>query len=421
MVLNTNLAGIIDARASGVSGDKYLGALIDLGAKPKSLNLVAQAVAQALPGTKRVDVHVETVERGGVSAKLVSVSSKEDVEERKGSVIRSSIQKAASKIGLSDWGKTFAINVVDTLLEAESHVHGHSTKSVTLHELGSADTLVDILGVAYLIEELEISSIRWWSSPIAVGKGNTRFSGREYPIPPPAVAEILRRRKYPMEQGGSKGELSTPTGVAITTTLAPDPSRSYPAIRPERIGYGAGSKDLEQVANVLRIMTGQSEGASHSHDEVVILETNLDDVSGEIIGRTVDRLTASGARDVTITPVYMKKNRPGHMITVIAGKQDAEALAEVLMTETGTFGVRELPVTRHVRARSVVTLNLVVKHKSYPARVKISKDSHGVITGGKFEYEDLRGISDKSGIAVRELQRLGRPLLETLFRQGANK
>ena len=180
------------------------------------------------------------------------------------------------------------------------------------------------------------------------------------------------------------------------------------------VGYGAGSKDIHGVANVLRIMTGRSLETPHSHDEVVILETNIDDVTGEIIGRAAERLMSQGARDVTITPVYMKKNRPGHVITVIAKKEDAEDLAQVLIAETGTLGVRELPVNRHITPRASRTIQLRIGGKTHRVGVKIAEDRKGRVLGFKVEYEDLRRISDQTGISVLKLQRLAKPLLELL-------
>jgi uncharacterized protein (TIGR00299 family) protein len=408
-------AGIIDASLSGVSGDKYLGALLDLGGKTDQLKHVAEIISDVLPGTHKIDVQVSTVERGELSAKLVIVKSDENQKERSGSVIRTGIEKASSKLGLSQWGKMFAIGTIDTLLEAESTVHGHTGHEVILHELGSADTLVDILGTAYLIEQLKLTGINWWSNPIAAGSGTTRFSNREYPVPPPAVAEILRRYNYPMNIGPVQGELSTPTGVAITVNLAPPKSIDHLSIRPEKIGYGAGEKELVDVPNVLRLITGQSLELTHSHDQMVVLETNLDDVTGEIIGRTVERLMASGARDVTVTPVFMKKNRPGHVLSVIASKEDAENLADVLIQETGTFGVRELPVTRHISARASSSIKVEINGKTHEIRVKLSRKSTGKIVGGKLEYEDLRRISNETGLGVREIQKLARPTLEAIY------
>src|SRR5881628_731 len=345
------LLAVIDANSSGVSGDKYLGALVNMGGRVESLRKVARVVAEYLPGTSKVEVEAQKVERGGIGGHLVTIKSEEPDLRRKGSVILSAAEKCARKLGLSGSGAKFSVSTVETLLHAESKVHGHSPNDVELEELGSADTLIDVLGVARLSEELGLANATWWSTPVAVGGGTSHFAGRSYPNPSPAVGEILRARKFPMVRGLGDQELSTPTGVAITVNLVGKYSQSHPAIRPDMVGYGAGSKDIDGVANILRITAGQSLETQHSHDEVVILETNIDDVTGEIIGRAAERLMSQGARDVTITPIYMKKNRPGHMVTVIAKKADAEDLAQVLIAETGTLGVRELPVNRHITPR----------------------------------------------------------------------
>ncbi|HEX9613355.1 MAG TPA: nickel pincer cofactor biosynthesis protein LarC [Candidatus Bathyarchaeia archaeon] len=409
-----NLLAIIDANSSGVSGDKYLGALVSIGGRVETLKKVAGVVAENTPGTASVKVDARRVERGDIGAYLVTIKSDEKEVRRKGSVILSSAEKCARKLGLSNWGYKFSLSTIETLLQAESKVHGHSPKEVELEELGSADTLIDVLGVARLSEELGLANATWWSTPVAVGGGTSTFSDRSYPNPPPAVAEILRASKFPMVRGHGDQELSTPTGVAITVNLVGKYSQSHPALRPDMVGYGAGSKDIDGVANILRIMAGQTLETPHSHDEVVILETNIDDVTGEILGRAAERLMAQGARDVTITPVYMKKNRPGHVVTVIAKKDDAEDLAQVLIAETGTLGVREIPVNRHISPRTSRTIHLRIGDKTHQVGVKIAEDRKGRAVGFKVEYDDLRRISDQNGISVLKLQRLANPLLESL-------
>src|SRR5216683_2329284 len=192
-------AVIIDASSSGASGDKFLGALIDLGGNPKSLEKVAEVVEKNLPGAGHIQVKTTKVERGEISAQLVEVRSEEKISKRKATDLQSSALKCAKALGLSEWGTAFVKSVLDALSSAESRVHGHSMKEVELHELGSADTLVDILGVAHLVDELELSGARWWCGPIGVGTGVTEFSGRTYPNPAPAVAEILRSHKFPMK------------------------------------------------------------------------------------------------------------------------------------------------------------------------------------------------------------------------------
>ena len=217
-----------------------------------------------------------------------------------------------------------------------------------------------------------------------------------------------------MERGLANVELSTPTGAAITVNLVSKYSESHPSVKPEMIGYGAGAKDLDGVANALRLMIGESMEAIHSHDQIVILETNLDDASGEVIGRAVEKLMASGARDVTITPVYMKKNRPGHVISVISTKEDAETLSDVLIAETGTLGVRELPVIRHISPRKTTEIAVKVGGKDHRIRVKLSEDHKGRTIGSKLEYEDVKKISDQTGMSVREIQRIAKPKLEAV-------
>lgn len=397
---------IIDASSSGASGDKFLGALIDLGGSPKSLEEVARVVEESLAGANLVQVKTSRVERGEISAQLVEVSSKEKVSKRRAGDLKVAAAKCAKELGLSEWGSAFVNSVLDTLSSAESRVHGHSTKEVELHELGSADTLVDILGVAYLADELELSGARWLSGPIGVGTGVTEFSGRKYPNPAPAVAEILRSHKFPMKTSSIQFELTTPTGAAIAVSLAADPPSGVPVITPHKIGYGAGASELDQVANILRLTIGELSEAEHAHDEVVVLETNLDDVSGEVIGRAVERLMEAGAKDVSITPVFMKKNRPGQLISVIADKAKSEHLAQTLMEETGTLGVREIPVSRHISQRATGTLAIEVKGRTFQVRVKKSTTATGHSQGGKVEYEDLRRISNETGLSVRELQEI---------------
>jgi len=398
-------AVIIDAGASGASGDKFLGALVDLGGNPKSLMKVAEVVEKNLPGSKNIRVDTSRVERGDISARLVSVSSEEKVSKRKAADLIESARKCSKGLGLSHWGAGFVISVLESLGLAEIRVHGHSTKDIELHELGSADTLVDILGVAYLVDELKLSGDKWWCSPIAVGTGVTSFSGRTYPNPAPAVAEILRAHKFPMKTSNIQYELTTPTGAAIAVNLASG-TGEVPVITPQKIGYGAGAKDLDQVANLLRLTVGEFSGTDHAHDEVVVLETNLDDVSGEVIGRAVERLMDAGARDVSITPVFMKKNRPGQLISVIADKAKSEHLAELLMEETGTLGVREMPVSRHISRRATGTMAIEVKGKKFQVRVKRALGVAAHSQSGKAEYEDLRRISNETGLSIRDLQQI---------------
>src|SRR5215467_1913955 len=275
----SNPIAIVDGRVAGVSGDKYLGALLDLGASKSNLDRVAKVVVECLPGTRTVRINTSSVERGDIAAKLVRVDTQDSLTERKGEVVASAIQKGSSKLGLSEWAREFARSTINSLLKAESKVHGNARGAVHLHELGSADTLVDILGTAILIDELSLGAVEWWSTPLPTGSGPSHFSDRDYPNPPPAVAELFAANGIPIASSKIEAELTTPTGAAITANLTKKFFPSFPMFRPLKVGYGAGSKELKEAANVLRIVVGDRVTHSHSHDEVVILETNLDDVT----------------------------------------------------------------------------------------------------------------------------------------------
>ncbi len=396
---------VIDGRTAGASGDKYLGALIDLGASKGRLEKVAQTVTESLPGTKKIEVRISTVQRGEISARLVQVESEEEVKRRKAGVVASGIRKSSEKLGLSKWAMKFANSTMDTLVSAESKVHGHSREEVELEELGSADTLMDILGTAALIDEIGLTDLDWWSTPLTCGAGVSHFSGRDYPNPPPAVAEILRAHKMPISPSNIQGELTTPTGAAITVNLATHPFTSYPTIAPILIGYGAGSRELKEAANVIRIMVGEGTEPSHAHDEVVVLETNLDDVTGEVLGHSMEQLLAAGARDVTVTPVYMKKNRPGHLLSVIVDADKSEKLAEVIMNETGSLGVREIPVSRHINQRTVTSKMVAIDGSKYEVKVKSALSAHGAVLRQKTEFEDRKRLAKKTGRTVVEIDR----------------
>jgi pyridinium-3,5-bisthiocarboxylic acid mononucleotide nickel chelatase len=415
---SNSLIGVIDGRTAGASGDKFLGALLDLGASKSQLEKVAKAVTESLPGTKKIDITVSSVHRGEIAGKLVQVESKEEVDRRKGGVVASALEKSSRRLRLSDWATTFASSTMDTLISAESKVHGHSPLNIELEELGSADTLVDILGTAALIDEIGLSGPKWWSTPLSCGAGVSHFSGRDYPNPPPAVAEILRAHKMPISPSKIEQELTTPTGAAITVNLATHVSSSYPSIRPTKIGYGAGAKELSEAANIIRIVLGEESAPLHSHDDVVVLETNLDDVTGEILGHAMEQLLLAGARDVTVTPVYMKKNRPGHLFSVITDADKSEKLAQVMMDETGSLGVREIPVSRHITHRTVTRKAVNLNGARYAVRVKSALNTQGEILGEKVEFEDRRRLAKKGGSTVIEV---GHQLSKSMNAQGGTR
>ncbi len=401
------LIAVLDGAESGVSGDKYLGALLGLGASLATIKKVAKTVERTLPNTKRIEVSVLEEERGEIGAKLAKIETKETVDHRNGKIVRNAIQEASVKLELSNWARAFAIRTMDTLLQAESQVHGHKPEETTLHELGSADTQVDILGTAAMADELKLNEARWVSTPLAVGSGVAKFSGCAYPNPAPAVLEILRTHSFPIRGGSSEQtELTTPTGAAITVNLAKYTTESYPSMIPLLVGYGAGSRELAATANLLRITIGEALESDHGHDQMVVLETNLDDVTGEVIGFTMERLLSEGAKDVTVTPIYMKKNRPGHLLSVITDEAKAEKLANVVIHETGTLGVREIPVKRHICLRRELSVRTSHQGKPFTVRIKQARDGRGRLVQEKPESDDLRRVATQTGLSYKQASKL---------------
>jgi len=275
--------------------------------------------------------------------------------------------------------------------------------------LGSADTLIDILGVAAAVEELGFfKDTLIYSTPVAVGGGIFKFSHGAFSSPAPVTLEILRSKGFAMVGGPVKAELATPTGVALLVNLVHEVVCFYPSMVPVVVGYGAGSRDLKDVSNVLRIVVVVGEPLDYGllRDEMCVLETNLDDVTGEVIGHTVDRLLSEGVRDVCIVPMFTKKNRPGHIVKVIVDKEDVERISRILMEETGTLGVRIIPCSRHILAREIISVEIDTELGKETVRLKVAKDSRGKILHAKPEYDDIKRLAEKLNKPLKEIIKL---------------
>jgi uncharacterized protein (TIGR00299 family) protein len=218
--------------------------------------------------------------------------------------------------------------------------------------------------------------------------------------------EILQSKNFPFKGGPVESELATPTGVSIIVNLASEASRFYPQMAPEKVGYGAGCKEFPEVANLLRIVVGKTLEDGLIEDQIAVLETNIDDVPGEIVGHSIERLLAEGAKDVCIIPIYTKKNRPGQIIKVIADQNDTAHLSRVLVNETGTLGVRVYFCERHIVTRESHSVEVLINGNKEPVKIKVSKSSQGDVVRIKPEFEDLKRLAEKTGKPLRELYEL---------------
>lgn len=393
---------VIDCQLAGISGDMIIGALLDLGVNASKFSETMRTACSCIEGCRRLEITVNEVARRGIRAKNLQVEAEEDETHRTGAELRDAIMSCANKIGLSNEAKEIALRTIDTLISAEAKIHGASVDEVHLHEAGSVDTVVDIVGTVLALEELgALKDTKIYSTPVAVGGGLFKFSHGTVPSPAPATIEILKSRGFPLIGGPVSSELATPTGVAILVNIADQATNYYPAMKPMAIGYGAGSKDFEEIPNVLRISLGEPLGYNLSSDEIYVLETNLDDVTGEVIGYTLDKLLQEGARDVSVIPMFTKKNRPGQILKIIADREDVERLSFILMEETGTLGVRVYPCMRHILVRKTVPVEVEIEGVKEHVNVKVSMNSAGRVIQVKPEYEDVKRLADKTGESLR--------------------
>ena len=302
-----------------------------------------------------------------------------------------------------------ALRALHILAEAEGRVHGVSPEQAHFHEVGALDALADIAGSSAARASLEAEQLR--CLPVSVGGGLIQSAHGLLPVPGPAALEILRAHHIPWRGGPVEEELLTPTGAALLAALTDEFLSELPLLQVERIGYGAGKKDLE-MPNVLRAMMaeallpGQEAGPGHIHhgDRVVQLESNVDDVTGEVLGYLIDRLIEEGALDVCILPALMKKGRPGSVIRAIARAEDSEILAGIIIRETGSLGVRVFPsIHRFLAEREEMVVEVELAGQAHQARLKESR-LEGEMISLKPEYEDCRRIAEKTGLALREVR-----------------
>jgi len=381
-----------------------VGALLDLGVDAHKFIDTMETSCQYLEGCSGLEIKVEEVLRRGFQAKKLSVVAEEQSHHVTGSELREAIDNFTEKIHLSIEGRNLALKSIDSLIAAEAKIHGESPSEVHLHEAGSIDTVVDIVGSALALEELGLlKETKIYSTPVAVGGGLFKFSHGTVTSPAPATLEILRMKGFPIVGGPIDFELTTPTGATLLINMVDENAPFYPTIKPMKTGYGAGTKDFKTIPNVLRLTIGEPLDYYLLNDEIYVLETNLDDSTGEVIGYTIDRVLQEGAKDISVIPMTTKKSRPGHILKIITDKENVERLALILMEETGTLGVRMYPCKRHILARKTIPTEVKIEELDEIIRLKVSTDRKGRIIQIKPEYEDVKRLAEKTGETLRDI------------------
>jgi len=374
----------LDAFA-GISGDMMLGALVDLGVPVDVLRSVAEALS-----LNEVEVIAGKTERKSIGAVKINVRAPERGIARTYAHIKSLI----SKSGLPPKVKNNSLKIFALLAEAESRIHSRSIDQVHFHELGSVDTLVDVAGSAAGLDYLKVEELL--CSPLPMGTGMIKTAHGIYPIPAPAVIEILR--DIPVYSSGIPTELVTPTGAAIVASLASD-FCLLPPMRIERVGYGAGDRHLE-IPNLLRAFLGEREGAvrGRARERRLVLSTNIDDMNPELYPYVIEKLFESGAEDVWLYPIQMKKSRPAVTLKVLVPPACEEEIKEVMFAETKTLGVRVSEVYKEYLDREVIEVDT----RFGPLRVKVARSKDQVANIAP-EYEDCRRAAVKSGVPLKEV------------------
>lgn len=378
---------------SGISGDMTLAALIDAGVD-------AEAIRQGLASLGLpISLEIDKVRKGGFAATYVHIEAPEETTHR----FLPEVEEILGRGSLTPRQRELALRIFRRLAEAEAAVHGMPLEKVHFHEVGALDSIADIVGAAIGLDLLGVE--RFTSRSVPTGSGTVQCAHGLMPIPAPGTAELLKG--VPLAASPIKAELTTPTGAAILTTVVQE-WIEQPVMTVERIGHGAGKKNFPEQPNLLRLFVGQAASLPSltgklpacptESDQVWVLETNLDDLPAEVIGYCYELLLTAGALDVYSTPIVMKKNRPGVLLSLLAPEGRISALEEILFRETTTFGIRRYPVSRHKLNRRPCT----VATPWGPVQGKL-----GWLEGRppEFspEYEDCARVARQHGVALREV------------------
>jgi uncharacterized protein (TIGR00299 family) protein len=404
-----------------------LGALLGAGANESKVIDAIQSVGNHVEWCKQINVNVRDVKKGEFKAKKVDIQIDETNPKlgkgRPASQVKTAVGGAINELKLSANAKEFASRVTDTMIEAEAKVHGEANgKDVKLTELGSTDTVADIVGVTAALDDLNVlSDAAVYSTPVAVGGGLFKFSHGVVQSPGPVTLEILRKFSFPMIGGPVEAELITPTGASLLVNMVHVASVFYPSMKPSAVGYGAGTKDFGNVPNILRIVLGSAVNHGLLTDRVYVLETNLDDVDGEVVGYVMEQLMNEKVRDACVIPVMMKKNRPGQILKVMVDEKDIERISRLVIDETGSLGVRCYPVKRYIVSRKIISVGVTIEGASRTVRVKIAESKNGDLISMKPEYEDVRNISIETGKTFREVQELVNKAARKELSEGGQK
>jgi uncharacterized protein (TIGR00299 family) protein len=372
---------------AGASGDMILGCLLDLGADLGEVEMAVESIGCRLEVSNEERSHISAVK-----VRIISDRSFHNLSEARSILEGSHLKSKVLKM---------AIQALDLLAESESTIHGLPKEKSRFHEVGSLDALADIAGSCAALRSLDAEKV--YSLPISVGGGFVSSAHGRLPVPSPAALEILRSKNIPWHGGPVEQELLTPTGASLLAVMVDEFCLEYPILRVERVGYGAGSRELT-VPNALRGVICRLE-SQFVPDRVVQLETNIDDMTGEVLGNLVELLMEAGALDVSVIPAMMKKGRIGSIIRVIIKHDEIEKVSRLIIRESGSLGIRIFPsLHRFVAEREYKTIDVEISGSVFKTSVKASKVDNELMNI-KPEYEECQKIAAETGLPLREVIR----------------
>ena len=401
---------VIDPQIAGISGDMLLSSLVNLGADK---NKIIEGIIKSqkfLSGSTIKKMDFQKIEKQGIESTELILEIDENVSKRKGIEIKKAISESVNELNLTTKAKVFAELCISTLISSESKIHGISEDSVHFHEASSIDTLVDIVGITIALDDLKLFEEKIVCLPVSVGGGTVSFSHGTMSNPANAILQIFKNSNLNIQGNNSKEELTTPTGACILVNLTNNPVQHYPSMNVSSIGYGAGQKDFKGFSNVLKIIQGVQ--SNFDMDSVKILETNIDDISGEILGHLIDKIMEQGAKDVSIYPGITKKGRPTNLVCIICDDVKVDAIIDTLVLETGTLGIRISNSNRFIVPRSNHNFSLTFDGKSFEVNYK--KSSHKGKTHFKIEFDDLKNMSNALDKPIVDIESFLRKEIEKI-------
>ena len=401
---------VIDPQIAGISGDMLLSSLVDLGVDKNQIIEGIKKIQKFLPDSKINKIDFQKIQKNGIESTELILEIDEKVSERKGVEIKNAIINSVNELQVSDKAKLFAESCINSLILSESKIHGISEESVHFHEASSIDTLIDIVGVTLACEKLKFFDEKIVCLPVSVGSGTVSFSHGTMSNPASAVLQIFKNSNLTIKGNNANEELTTPTGASILVNLTDDSVEHYPSMNISSIGYGAGQKNFKSFSNILKIVQGSQ--VKTEMDSVKILETNVDDVSGEILGYLIEKIMKVGAKDISIYPGITKKGRPTNLISVICDDEKIEKITDILVLETGTLGIRISDSNRLIVSRTNHNFSLTFEGKSFEINYK--KSTYKEKTHFKIEFDDLKNISETLDKPIRDVELFLRKEIEKI-------